>query len=244
MRIAWEGRSATELARRIGERAGLVLDARDLARAPSRDDWQLLTTAGLRGVLVALEDATAPGHELVHGPGGHAAALGALRDARACGLALAALTVVTRSSARSCAAVAELLLEHRVEAWCLTLARAADPAEAARVLPSLGVTVPHVLRAADRAARGGCTVVLRGFPRCLLGPYARWQPSETAEAPHTAPPCADCASRASCPGLSPLHRARFGSRELRAGPTVAEDRDPGRLSRVSWWIDALKTSAE
>lgn len=173
-------------------------------------------------MLLAIEDANAASHDLVHGPGAHQRTLSALRAARAAGLVVLVETCLTRSNARSAAALADMLTGARVTAWRLRLARARGIDDAARRLPSLGVCVPHVLRGADRAARDGVEVSFEGLPLCVLGPFARWQPTHSPRggAHHDgqdahAAPCDRCTARDGCPGLAALHRARFGIRELR-----------------------------
>jgi hypothetical protein len=203
------------------ELAGAVLDARAASTPWSQGDFGLAASRGARGLLLSLEDATAPGHELVHGAGHHARTLALLRAARSAGLEVSVGTTITRSSARSTAALAELLVEVRVIGWHLALAAPRDRDDAAARSPSLGVCVPHVLRAADQAARGGVEVFFDGLPRCVLGPFARWQWAREGASASTEP-CRGCPSRAQCPGLPALHHERFGARELRAVPAVAD----------------------
>jgi hypothetical protein len=227
-----------------GELADAVLDARSpRTSAWSQGDFGLAAARGARGVLLTLEDATAPGHELVHGPGSHAGALSLLRAARAAGLEVAVTTTITRSSARSTAALAELLVEARVIGWRLALVTPVDPGDAAARSPSLGVCAPHVLHAADRAARSGVEIFFDAFPLCVLGPFARWQRPRAGEA--SGAPCDGCASRAGCPGLPRLHRERFGARELRPVAAVPEvPRTPRRALAASLLAPSSKTSAD
>jgi hypothetical protein len=226
----------------VGARSSGAARARSHA-AWSQGDFGLAAARGARGVLLALEDATAPGHDLVHGEGDHARVVAQLRAARAAGLEVAITTTLTRSSARSTAALADLLVETRVIGWRLALVEPDDPEDAAARSPSLGICAPHVLRAADHAARGGVEIFFRALPRCLLGPFARWQPLVADEAAGV--PCEACPSRVGCPGLSALHRARFGARELRPVSPTPEAPDTARRELAADLLAASsKTSAD
>ena len=191
----------------------VVLDARATRLPWSRGDWGLIATRAPRAIVLSLDSDVASGHDLVHGDGAHARAIGTLRDVVSAGLNAIVTTTITRSNARSAAGIASELARARVAAWSLSLARADDALSAAQRLPSLGVTMPHVLRGADAAGRSGIEVCFRGFPHCVLGPYARWAIATAADA--RGAPCDDCRARRGCPGLAPSHRERFGTRELR-----------------------------
>lgn len=191
----------------------VIVDARDLDRAWSRGDWGVLATRSPRAVVFALEDATPAGHDHVHGEGDHARTMLALRDVLDAGLRTIVTSTLTRSSARSIGALARELTRLRVTGWCVSLTRPDDATSAAAVVPSLGVTMPHVLRGAELASRGGVATFLSGFPRCVLGPYARWEITRSTIA--RGAPCDACHAREGCAGLTTIHRARFGSRELR-----------------------------
>jgi hypothetical protein len=156
-----------------------------------------------------------------------------LAAARATRLPVWVRTEVTRSNDRLLGALAAWLVEAGVVGWALALACPTDEAEARRKLPSLGLAVPHALRAADLAARAGLEVVLVGLPRCLLGPFATLAAPEGPAYPGQ--PCDDCPARDACPGLAPLHRARFGARELRPVDPVPVRQAPLRdaLARLS-----------
>ncbi|MBN8612471.1 MAG: hypothetical protein J0L92_17895 [Deltaproteobacteria bacterium] len=204
----------------------VVLDARAMRLDWSRGDWGLIATRTPRAVVLCLDADVASGHDHAHGDGAHARAIGTLRDVGSAGLNVIVTTTITRSNARSAMGIAAELTRARVAAWSLSLAQAEDAAAAVR-LPSLGVAMPHVLRGADAAGRTGIEVCLRGFPRCVLGPYARWAIATAAEAHGV--PCDDCTARRGCPGLAPSHRERFGARELRhLDVAPAEARSPTR----------------
>ena len=225
--------------------AGAVLHGGTAPSAPwSQGDFGLAAARGALGLLLTIEDATAPGHDFVRGAGSHARATSALRAARAAGLEAAVETTLTRSNARSTGALADLLVETRVLGWRLGLLAPRDERDAIARSPSLGVCMPHVLRGVERAARGGVEVFLEDFPRCLLGPFARWQAPRLGP-PASGSPCETCPSRALCPGLAALHRARFGARELGAVQPSAEAEDSDRRALARRLVaPARRTSAE
>jgi hypothetical protein len=207
----------------------VIVDARAVSLAWSRGDWGLIATRRPRAIVLSLEDDAAPCHDHVHGDGAHARALATLRDATGVGLRAIVTTTITRSNARSATSLASELSRARVAAWSLSLAQAEDAASAAQRLPSLGVTMPHVLRGADAAGRAGIEVWLRGFPRCVLGPYARWTLPSAGCARGV--PCDACSAREGCAGLAISHRERFAATELRPlDASPAEARSPARDS--------------
>ncbi len=206
-------------------------------------DWGLLATRGARGVILALEDTHAKSHDHVHGEGAHDRTMSTLRAARTVRLPVIIATSITRSNARSTTSLAAELVHAQVVAWHVALAVPSDAAESARVSPSLGVVMPHVLRSVDAASRSGIDVVLEGFPRCVLGPFARAQLRDTLTA--MGAPCDACTARDGCPGLTSLHRQRFGASELRALATATPPDgpapDPGSVRQV---LVALSTKED
>lgn len=208
--------------------------ALDVGLAPhvrSQGDWGLLRQRGARGVILGVAAATREAHDFAAGQAGaYEAVRATLVAARGAGLALWARTRVTRSNDRVLGALPAWLAAAGVRAWLVALARSDDEAMARRELPALGIATPHVLRAVEAAHRAGLEVFLEGFPRCVLGPFARWAVAARLAEDDPPPPCEGCPARAGCPGLSARHRARFGARELRAVPPVPPDERPDRLA--------------
>jgi hypothetical protein len=208
---------------RLAEGPGM-LDVGSSPRLRSQGDWSLLRQRGARGVIVEVAAASRDAHDhLARAEGAHDAIRATLVAARAAGLPIRARTRVTRSNDRGLVGLAAWLAAAGVSGWRMSLARPTDEDTARRELPSLGIATPLVLRALDAARRAGLEVALEGFPLCVLGPFARWAlPPREAPAPGQGP-CDACPARPGCEGLSPLHRARFGARELRAVPPVPRD---------------------
>jgi hypothetical protein len=204
----------------------------------SQGDWALLRARGACALWLEVEAASREAHDALVGRVGACDRLATtLAAARAAGLPVWATTRVTRSNDRVLARTATWLGEARVQGWALALARVDDEPTARRTLPSLGLALPHVLRAADLATRAGVEVVLAGFPRCLLGPFAALAAPEGPAAEGA--PCDECAARAACAGLAPLHRARFGARELQRVAPV-----PSLAGPIRDGLAALVTGCE
>ena len=121
-----------------------------------------------------------------------------------------ARTRVTRSNMRALVPIAELL-RGRAPRWrlvCATVDAEPDPQ-----CPRLSMAIPRVLHAAATAERAGIVVELEGFPRCLLGPWARLA---VAAAPRELPErCGPCSLRPDCPGVDAAYLKRYGDAELR-----------------------------
>jgi len=162
--------------------------------------------------------------------GSHPAAVTSIGTAQEAGRTVCVWTVVTRSNLQGLAPLGPWLAQRGVAAWSLELARTDDIEHARRLLPSIGLAAPRVLHALDSARGRGVEPFVVGFPLCVLGPYAPWSISvDPVDGAHAAP-CDECPARATCPGLSPLHRDRFGVRELRRLPApVGPERTPRRV---------------
>jgi hypothetical protein len=195
---------------------GAKLDP-ELARA--------LASAGLTDVHLSIHGAEARIHDYHTGnPGSFERAVTALGAARAAGLRVVVTTVVTRSSFRSLSALPSWLAARGVSAWTLAFVRHAGRAAGAsdRVVPRLGLAVPHALHALEAATAAGLPALVSGVPSCLLGPFAsRTMP----EAPRAfGGVCAGCDARPGCAGVDPEYLSRFDGDEL--GHTEAVARDP------------------
>jgi hypothetical protein len=182
-----------------------------------------LKGAGLTDVHVSLHGASAPVHDYHTGVAGSFAALGeGIVAARADGLSVAVVTVVTRSNFRVVSQLPRALHALGVNAWLLELpvyaGRAAsnfDP-----VIPRLGLAVPFALHALDAALKLGIPSFIRGAPLCALGPFAAHALVEPGRA--FASRCEGCAARPGCAGVEAVYLARFGDGELNARAPVAD----------------------
>jgi MoaA/NifB/PqqE/SkfB family radical SAM enzyme len=230
------------LARALGfERVGLQTHAR---RLRDRTYTEGLVGAGLTDVHVSLHGATEALHDYHTGTdGSFTQSLGGIAQARAQGVPVVVLTVVTRSNHRNLAELPRLLRARGVAAWTLALPHAAGRAAEAfdRVLPRLALSLPAVLHAVESARTLGLPAWLQGAPLCLTGPYAH---RALPDAPRAyGEPCQRCEARPVCPGVDAAYLARFQGDELtpRACPTLAADHPalarmfvgPGPLARRS-----------
>lgn len=175
---------------------------------------------------LAIHGPTAEAHELHTGrPGSFEAAMQALAEARTQGRPVVVASRLTRSSCRSLVAVAERLAAHGVAGWAIVWPRVAQPVTStSRVVPRLGIAVPHALRAVQRARQRGIPVVIAGVPSCTLGPFAAQglRPGVEGAAAGVYPGICDrCSARPGCSGLDPWYLDRFGPEELRPVPAVA-----------------------
>jgi hypothetical protein len=218
-------------ARRMGfVRVGLQTNGRRLAEPGFAAE---LARAGLTDVHLSIHGAESAVHDYHTGiPGSFTEALSGLAAARASGLTVVVVTVLTRSSFRSLAGLPKLLSQRGAAAWLVSIPVSAGrlSAEFDRLMPRLGLAVPFALSALAAGEALGLDVWISGAPRCLLGAYARW----ALDAPQRAfaEVCAGCPARASCPGLDPAYLERFGGDELgpararmEAAPTEAPGHD-------------------
>jgi uncharacterized Fe-S cluster-containing radical SAM superfamily protein len=184
-----------------------------------------LARAGLTDLHLSIHGADAASHDYHTGiAGSFDRALATLAAARAARLDVVVATVLTRSSFRGIAEVAQLLAGRGVDAWLIEIARTAGRAADLRdrVVPRLALAMPFALHALDVAARAGMPAWIRGAPLCLLGPFARRAIADTSRA--FGEECATCEARPSCPGVDAEYLARFEGDELvRRAPIEADD---------------------
>jgi hypothetical protein len=203
-------------------RIGVQTNGRALS-APGR--IEALARAGLTDVHLSIHGPDSRVHDWHTGaPGSFEAALQTVAAARASGLRVVVVTVLTRSSFRVLAPMPRLLASRGVAAWCIDVARWRGRAQtgADRVVPRLALALPFALHAIDAAEALGLPAFVRGAPSCLLGPFAsRALPEE--EPRGFADVCATCPSRDTCTGVDAPYLARFGAGELAPCPAVARD---------------------
>jgi len=203
-------------------RIGVQTNGRALS-APGR--IEALARAGLTDVHLSIHGPDARVHDWHTGaPGSFDAALQTLAAARAAGLGVVVVTVLTRSSFRVLAPMPRLLASRGVAAWCIDVPRWRGRAQtdADRVVPRLALALPFALHAIDAAEALGLPAFVRGAPSCLLGPFASRALAED-EARGFAEACATCPSKATCTGVDTPYLARFGAGELTPCPAVARD---------------------
>jgi organic radical activating enzyme len=184
-----------------------------------------LALAGVTDVHLSIHGVDAASHDYHTGANGSFdRALSTLAAARAARLDVAVVSVLTRSSFRILAEIAQLLSARGVNAWLLEVARTAGRAADARdrVVPRLALAMPFALHALDVAARAGMPAWIRGAPACLLGPFARRAMADDPRAFGAA--CESCGARPSCSGVDAEYLARFGGDELT--PRAPFDLDP------------------
>jgi hypothetical protein len=200
------------LARAQGlRRIGLQTNARRLGGLPS---W---VEAGLTDLHFSLLGAEAAVHEYHTGiPGSFEAVLAGLDAARQLQLTTVATTVVTRSNFRVLAPIGGLLQRTGASAWGLSLAAGAGGAGAHfdRVVPRLGLALPYMLQALDRARGQGLPTFVAGAPLCALGPFARFALGGEARA--FGDKCTSCTAQPGCTGVDARYLRRFGEEELKA----------------------------
>jgi hypothetical protein len=203
-------------------RIGVQTNGRALS-APGR--IEALARAGLTDVHLSIHGPEARVHDWHTGAtGSFEAALQTLAAARASGLDVVVVTVLTRSSFRVLAPMPRFLASRGVAAWCTDVPRWCGRAQtdADRVVPRLALALPFALHAIDAAEALGLPAFVRGVPSCLLGPFAsRALPEEKGRA--FADTCATCPSQATCTGVDAPYLARFGAGELAPCPAVARD---------------------
>ncbi len=155
------------------------------------------------------------------------------------GVQIAAVTVITRSNFRNLRPMPQWLKARGVEAWGVVVPRAVGGARRRfeRIVPRLGMALPHALRAVDAGRRGGLPAWIIGAPECLLGPYRRWSLT-VGEAGSYAQACRGCPAQGACAGVDPIYSARFGDGELSAArlgkpaPRAGEGRREAALRRL------------
>jgi hypothetical protein len=212
-------------------RVGAQTNGRALA---SNGRVAALARAGLTDLHLSLHGAEARVHDWHTAvPGAFDSALQTLGAARAAGLEVVVVTVLTRSNFRVLSAIPRLLASRGVGAWCIDVPRWRGKAATApdRVVPRLALALPFALHALDAAQALGLPAFVRGAPACLLGPFAARSLDEPPRAFGEA--CAACPSRASCSGVDAEYLARFGESELSPCPPVARD------ARHAAWRDAF-----
>jgi hypothetical protein len=195
-------------------------------RALSKDGrLDALVRAGLTDLHLSIHGAEARVHDWHAGvPGAFDAAMSTMAAARAAGLAVAVVTVLTRSNFRVLASLPRLLASRGASAWCVFVARwrGRGATQADRVIPRLALALPFALHALDAAEALGLPAFVNGAPACLLGPFAS---RSIDDAPRTfGAPCGGCDARTRCCGVDEQYLARFGESEL--APCRAVARDP------------------
>lgn len=203
-------------ARALGfSRVGVQTNGFALARAGR---LEALARAGLTDVHLSVHGAEARVHDWHAGrAGAFDAAMRAAAAARAAGLRLVVLTVLTRSLFRVLAPMPRLLVARGASAWCIQVPRwrGKAAARADSVVPRLSLALPFALHALDAAAALGLPAFVRGAPLCLLGPFAaRAMPPAEDDARAYGAACEACAAREGCAGVDAEYLARFGDREL------------------------------
>ena len=153
---------------------------------------------------ITLFGATAAVHDHVAGSGDFDAVCAQLEAAST----LEVTTGVTRSNARSLAALAQFLTEPRrrakIQRWTLSWPGPQSPGLA---LPRLGMVTPRVLHAAALARREGLVVFTEGLPSCVLGPHANHAARVDPRA--HASVCKTCSRRTACPGVPEAYITAF-----------------------------------
>jgi hypothetical protein len=220
------------LARSTGfAKVGVQTNARGLGPAlPS------LVAAGLTDLHLSIHGPEAAIHDYHTGfPGSFDLVLGALGAARARGVGVVVVTVLTRSNFRSLGPMPRLLSSRGVAGWLVSVPAVAGRTRAAfdRVVPRLGLALPFALSALDAGEALGLEVRIAGAPRCMLGPYARWTLPEAAR--FFAEGCEGCLARSTCVGLDAAYLARFGGDEVEVGRERLEAgrAEPPRETAVS-----------
>jgi MoaA/NifB/PqqE/SkfB family radical SAM enzyme len=182
-----------------------------------------LRRRGLTDLHLSLHGAEAAVHDWhTQRPGSFDAASRTLSAARAAGLEVVVVSLLTRSSFRVLSNVPRMLASRGVAAWCVDVprwrGRAATGAD--RVVPRLALALPFALHALDAAAKLGLPAFVRGAPRCLLGPFGAR--SLDVEPRSFGPGCEGCPSRSMCAGVDAEYLQRFGPDELApCGPMPA-----------------------
>jgi hypothetical protein len=212
-------------------RIGVQTNGRALS-APGR--IEALARAGLTDVHLSIHGPEARVHDWHTGaPGSFEAALKTMAAARATGLRVVVVTVLTRSNFRVLGTMPRLLASRGVAAWCIDVPRWRGRAQtdSDRVVPRLALALPFALHAIDAAEALGLPAFVRGAPSCLLGPFAsRALPEE--EPRGFADVCATCPSQGTCTGVDAPYLARFGAGELAPCAAVARSAERSALASL------------
>jgi Radical SAM superfamily len=205
---------------------------------------ELLARAGLTDLHLSIHGPDAASHDYHSGVvGSFDRSLATLAAARAARLDVVVTSVLTRSSFRIIADVAQLLASRGASGWLIegtrTAGRAADARD--RVVPRLALAMPFALHALDVAARAGMPAWIRGAPVCLLGPFARRALPDAPRAFGGA--CASCDARPSCPGVDPEYLARFGGDELAPRALFEADAEHAELREMFVGVGELALRA-
>ncbi|MCU1282581.1 MAG: radical domain protein, partial [bacterium] len=153
-------------------RVGLQTNARLLA---GPDPVRALAAAGVTDLQVSIHGSDAAVHDYHTGVEGSLdETLAGVAHARAYGLTVVAVTVLTRSNFRVLAGLPLLLKSRGVAAWLVEVPHAAGRAGDAfdRVVPRLGLAIPFALHALQAATALSLPAWIRGVPLCLTGPLA------------------------------------------------------------------------
>lgn len=206
----------------------------------SASDVEALTAAGADILHVELLGKNAEEHDYHAGLDGAFALLnGLLEGARFLPCELVATTPVTRSNFRSLREFVPLLRRSRVRAWrvaCLRVDGRIRDAEQ-RIVPRIGMSLPHVLHATKLARDAGIEVFVEGAPLCAMGPFAGhrfWAHEQGGYGER----CSGCEARSACGGAHPRYLERFGDGELRpreAPPALMRSDARDRYASVFAW---------
>lgn len=216
-------------AKRLGFKGiGLQTNGRRLA---DRGYFAGLVAAGLTDVHLSIHGAEAAIHDYHTGaPGSLTEIRQALAHARSLGVITVATTVVSRSNYRVLTALPPFLAGNGVSAWLLLLPRVAGALGAEdRITPRLAMALQGVRQAVDASRRAQLAVWVEGAPLCMLGPLVPFSLPNQPERAY-APVCAQCPSRARCPGVDPVYLERFHGDELVARATAVEHFDSPRTA--------------
>jgi len=203
-----------------------------------------LARAGLTDMHLSIHGHDAAAHDYHTGASGSfERSLATLAAARAARIDVVVTSVLTRSSFRIMAEIAQLLAGRGVNAWLVEVARTAGRAADARdrVVPRLALAMPFALHALDVAARAGMPAWIRGAPSCLLGPFARRAITDVPRAFASA--CAGCDARPSCAGVDLEYLARFGGDELTRRAPVEPDAEHAELRAMFVGVGELAPRA-
>lgn len=201
----------------------------------SASDVEALDGAGVDIVHVDLLGKTNDEHDYHAGFVGAFAALGeVLSRARSLSLEVVGTTPVTRSNFRSLRGMLPLLEHNGIRAWRLSCLRIVGPIREAeqRMVPRIGMALPHVLQAVKHAGDSGIEAFVEGAPLCAMGPFAdrrfaHHAPGGFAEV------CGGCDARPQCGGVDPRYLERFGAAELRPRPAAPDLRRSAARDRYA-----------